>query len=55
VEELRVTMPISTRRKDDAPCGNRLAPVRFALAAAIDDPAERMRTLGGIARSSGRC
>ena len=51
VEELRVTMPISTRRKGDAPGGNRFTPVRFALPAAIDDPAERMRALGGIARA----
>ena len=44
-------MPISTRRKGDAPGGNRFTPVRFALPAAIDDPAERMRALGAMARA----
>ena len=51
VESLRVTMPISTRRAGDAPGGNRFTPVRFPLPTGIDDPAERMRALGGIARA----
>jgi WS/DGAT/MGAT family acyltransferase len=51
VGALRVTMPISTRRQGDTPGGNRFTPARFALPTAIDDPAERMRALGNIARS----
>jgi WS/DGAT/MGAT family acyltransferase len=51
VQELRVTMPISTRRQGDAQGGNRFAPARFTLPAAIEDPSERMRVLGEIARA----
>ena len=51
VEALRVTMPISTRRREDARGGNRFTPARFALPTAIEDPAERMRVMGEIARA----
>jgi WS/DGAT/MGAT family acyltransferase len=50
VDELRVTMPISTRRDDDAAGGNRFAPARFVVPTSISDPVERMRALGVIAR-----
>ncbi len=40
--ELRVTMPISIRRKDDHEGGNQWAPVRFRVPADIDDPIELM-------------
>lgn len=50
VDELRLTMPINLRRADDALGGNHFAPARFAVPARIDDPRERMRRLGGIAR-----
>ena len=50
-DELRVTMPISVRREGDDPGGNRFTPARFAVPMGIDDPAERMRALGALARS----
>lgn len=50
VGELRLTMPISTRHEGDGLGGNHFAPARFAVPIGIDDPAERMRRLGAIAR-----
>jgi diacylglycerol O-acyltransferase / wax synthase len=49
-DELRVTMPISVRRPDDAEGGNRFTPARFAVPMNIDDPAARMRAVGELAR-----
>src|SRR5687768_15941210 len=48
--DLRVTMPISVRRDDDEPVGNRITPARFTVPLGIDDPARRMEELGRIAR-----
>ena len=50
LDELRVTMPISIRRAGDDLAGNRFTPARFAVPADIDDPAERIRRLGQLAR-----
>ncbi len=46
--ELRVTMPISIRRKADRGGGNQWAPVRFRLPADVDDPIELMHTVREI-------
>ena len=48
---LRVTMPINLRTSGDAIGNNRFTPARFSLPIDIDDPTERMRQLGGLARS----
>lgn len=50
VEQLRVTMPISTRRHGDGAGGNRFVPARFVAPAAIADPVERIHVLGQIVR-----
>jgi len=50
VDELSVTMPISFRQPSDDPGGNRFSPVRFTVPADVQDPLERMRRLGRIAR-----
>jgi WS/DGAT/MGAT family acyltransferase len=50
VEQLRVTMPISTRQDRDATGGNRFVPVRFVAPAAISDPVQRIHALGQIVR-----
>lgn len=49
VEELHLTMPVSSRQEGDSLGGNRFAPVRFTVPADIDDPAERIRLLGDVA------
>lgn len=48
--DLRVTMPVNLRREDDGAGSNRFTPVRFAVPGGDDDPSERMRRLGEIAR-----
>lgn len=50
VPELRFTMPISLRHTGDELGGNHFAPARFAVPTTIDDPRDRMRTLGELAR-----
>jgi diacylglycerol O-acyltransferase / wax synthase len=45
VDQLRVTLPISLRTADDAPGGNRITLVRFAVTAGTPDPLERMREI----------
>jgi WS/DGAT/MGAT family acyltransferase len=50
-EQLRVTMPINTRRDDDAVGNNRFTPARFTLPAANPDPEVRMHELGELARN----
>ena len=50
VDELSVTMPISFRRRSDELGGNHFTPARFTVPADVDDPLERMRRLGRIAR-----
>jgi WS/DGAT/MGAT family acyltransferase len=51
VDELRITMPINFRSEGDDMVGNRFTPARFAVPADIDDPSERMRVLGRLARA----
>ena len=52
-----MTLPINLRTSDDDGGGNRFAPARFPVPAAIDDPAERVRAIGvlvrGLARRAG--
>jgi WS/DGAT/MGAT family acyltransferase len=43
VHDLRVTLPISVRRPDDPPGGNRITLMRFALPAGGTDAGERLR------------
>jgi WS/DGAT/MGAT family acyltransferase len=50
VSELRMTLPINLRTAGDAAGGNQFAPVRFAVPAAIDDPAARMAAIGALVR-----
>lgn len=45
VPELRVTMPISIRSDDDAPGGNHITLVRFALPLDVFDPVELMAAI----------
>jgi WS/DGAT/MGAT family acyltransferase len=51
VEALRVTMPISTRRPDDAPGGNHITLVRFPIPVGDHDPLSRMLAVDHAARS----
>lgn len=51
VAELRVTMPVSIRKPDDAIGGNRIILLRFALPVALADPAERIARTSAIARA----
>jgi diacylglycerol O-acyltransferase len=44
-DELRVTLPISTRRPEDPAGGNRITLMRFAIPAGIIDPVERMHAI----------
>ncbi len=45
-EELRMAMPVSIRNEDTADsAGNQFTPTRFAVPAAIADPADRMRAI----------
>jgi diacylglycerol O-acyltransferase / wax synthase len=46
VDRLRVTLPISLRGPADAPGGNHLTLVRFAVPAGTADPVQRMREIG---------
>jgi WS/DGAT/MGAT family acyltransferase len=48
VEELRVTMPVSIRKRDSATAGNQWAPARLRVPADIEDPVERMRAISAI-------
>lgn len=52
VDQLRMSMPISTRTVDHDPGGNHVAIVRFAVPVAIEDPAERMRQTHLAARTA---
>jgi WS/DGAT/MGAT family acyltransferase len=52
VPAVRVTMPISIRRRDDAAGGNRFVPVRFTLPVEEPDAGARVRIAGDIARGS---
>lgn len=50
VAALRVTMPISLRRPEDPPGGNRFTPARFVLPIDDPDPARRAKIAGAIVR-----
>lgn len=50
IDTLRITMPISIRRADDALAGNHFVPARFEVPCTITDPAARILALGAIAR-----
>ena len=52
VNELRVTLPISIRRAEDAIVGNRITLQRFAVPVGIADPADRMRAVGKRSRTA---
>jgi WS/DGAT/MGAT family acyltransferase len=46
VDELRITLPISIRKEEDPPGGNRITLERFAVPVGLADPAERIRRTG---------
>ncbi len=52
VQELRVTMPVSTRREVDPVGGNRFTLERFTLSVGEADPANRIRTTGWQCRAA---
>lgn len=47
-EQLRVTVPVNLRRADDPRGGNRWAPVRLVVPAAIEDPLDRLLALRDV-------
>jgi WS/DGAT/MGAT family acyltransferase len=49
-ERLRMTLPINLRQGSDAAGGNRFAPARFPVPAAIEDPRERIAAIGALVR-----
>ncbi len=56
-EELRLTLPISTRHETDAAAGNRITLMRFMIPVGIVDPVERMHAIHestGEARAESR-
>jgi len=50
VAELRMTLPISVRGKDDPVAGNRFVPVRFTVPVAAQDPATAIATISRMVR-----
>ena len=52
VEDLRITLPISIRKEDDPPGGNRITLERFAVPVGLADPAERIRRTGERCRAA---
>ncbi|HUO49578.1 MAG TPA: wax ester/triacylglycerol synthase domain-containing protein, partial [Acidimicrobiales bacterium] len=50
VDELRITLPISTRRPGDPVAGDRLTLARFPVPVGVADPAERIRATGARCR-----
>jgi diacylglycerol O-acyltransferase len=50
LEQIRITMPINLREDTDDPVGNQFTPARFAAPGDIEDPVERMKVLGRLAR-----
>ena len=52
VDQLRVTLPISTRTADDPLGGNRLTLIRFPVPVAQSDPAARIRILSRLCRAA---
>ena len=52
VAELTVTLPISIRKADDPPGGNRITLQRLRVPLATKDPVSRMRTIGARCRAA---
>jgi diacylglycerol O-acyltransferase len=52
VDELRVTLPISIRKPDDPPGGNRITLIRFAVPAADPDTASRIAAIEQVCRKA---
>ena len=52
VEELRVTFPISIRKPDDPPGGNRITLIRFPVPVSDPDPASRIRSTEQLCRAA---
>jgi WS/DGAT/MGAT family acyltransferase len=52
VDELRMSMPISTRTASHDPGGNHVAIIRFVVPVSTADPAERMRRIHEVARAA---
>ena len=52
VDELTVTLPISIRKADDAPGGNRITLQRLRVPLALADPVGRMRAIGASCRAA---
>jgi diacylglycerol O-acyltransferase len=52
VDELRVTLPISIRRPDDAPGGNHITLIRFPVPVSDADPASRIRAMQRLCRTA---
>ena len=50
LEQIRITMPINLRADSDDFVGNRFTPARFSAPGDIDDPVERMKVIGALAR-----
>ena len=51
LEQIRITMPINLRADSDDFVGNRFTPARFSAPGDIDDPVERMKVIGALARA----
>jgi len=49
-QQLRMTLPINLRQGDDDAGGNRFAPARFPVPAAIEDPRDRIAAVGELVR-----
>jgi len=49
-ERLRMTLPINLRREGDDTGGNRFAPARFTVPAAITDPSERVLAVRALVK-----
>ena len=50
--DLRMTLPISIRKENDPPGGNRITLERFAVPVGLADPVERMRRTGELCRAA---
>ena len=52
VDELRITLPISTRKEGDPPGGNRITLERFPVPVGLADPGRRIRLTGERCRAA---
>ncbi|MBO0728830.1 MAG: DUF1298 domain-containing protein [Acidimicrobiaceae bacterium] len=50
IEELRLSLPVSLRKPDDPPGGNKFVPVRFALPISELDPITRVQQVRAVSR-----